>query len=69
MMLATMSALALAGPALAMLGPDGYEITPEERAYLNTLERGARDIWHRRLVRGLTKSERAFFDKKMAGVE
>ena len=69
MALATMIALAMGeglAPGLTEIFVGGKDITREEKAYLKTLEAGARHIWTRRLMRGLSASERDFFNQKMA---
>jgi hypothetical protein len=61
-----LSALALGGlGGLGALGGAANEITSEERKLLASMERGARDIWRRRLYQGPSPSEREFWNEKL----
>lgn len=62
---AVMSVLALGG-GMTEIFVGGRDITKEEKRYLKTLEAGTRHIWTRRLMKGLSASEREFFNQKMA---
>jgi hypothetical protein len=66
--LAVMSAIAMGANTLPMGAPlfdASREITPDEKKYLATLDKTGREIWTRRLRRGLSESEREFFNEKM----
>lgn len=52
-------------PGGVTFGPEG-DITPDDRAWLLSLGPAPRQIWHRRLRRGLNPNERAFVDDRKA---
>lgn len=59
--LATASMLAMEG-GLGLSFRGSVEISPEDELWLNSLESPRQHIWRRRMMRGLSQSEREFVE-------